>query len=117
MTGKTKTYDVGNVPQWVDRVYSADLLVNLFDYYGKLKHGFFNSVLSQKDCLETTDGYNYLALNDDVWMYTGVTSVNGDQSNVGFVLANQRTMETKYYKVEGATELLQCHPQKDRSRT
>ena len=61
-------------------------------------------MLSQKDCLETTDGYNYLALNDDVWMYTGVTSVNGDQSNVGFVLANQRTMETKYYKVEGATE-------------
>ena len=104
VTGKPKTYDVGNVPQWVDRVYSADLLVNLFDYYGKLKHGFFNSVLSQKDCLETTDGYNYLALNDDVWMYTGVTSVNGDQSNVGFVLANQRTMETKYYKVEGATE-------------
>ena len=37
-------------------------------------------------------------------MYTGVTSVNGDQSNVGFVLSNQRTMETKYYKVEGATE-------------
>ena len=37
-------------------------------------------------------------------MYTGVTSGNGDQSNVGFVLANQRTMETKYYKVEGATE-------------
>ena len=104
VTGKTKTYDVGNVPQWVDRVYSADLLVNLFDYYGTLKHGFFNSVLSQKDCLETTDGYNYLALNDDVWMYTGVTSVNGDQSNVGFVLANQRTMETKYSKVEGATE-------------
>ena len=104
VTGKTKTYDVGNVPQWVDRVYSADLLVNLFDYYGTLKHGFFNSVLSQKDCLETTDGYNYLALNDDVWMYTGVTSVNGDQSNVGFVLANQRTMETKYHKVEGATE-------------
>lgn len=104
VTGETKTYDVGNVPEWVDRVYSADLLVQLFDYYGTLKHGFFNSVLSQKDCLETTDGYNYLALNDDVWMYTGVTSVNGDQSNVGFVLANQRTMETKYYKVEGATE-------------
>ena len=102
--GKTKTYDVGNVPQWVDRVYSADLLVNLFDYYGKLKHGFFNSVLSQKDCLETTDGYNYLALNDDVWMYTGVTSVNSDQSNVGFVLMNQRTMETKYYPVAGAIE-------------
>lgn len=104
VTGEMKTYDVEDAPQWVDRVYSADLLVQLFDYYGTLKHGFLNSVLSQKDCLETTDGYNYLALEDDVWMYTGVTSVNGDQSNVGFVLSNQRTMETRYYEVEGATE-------------
>ena len=104
ITGDMKTYGIKDVPEWVDRAYSADLLVQLFDYYGTLKHGFFNSVLSQKDCLMTTDGYNYLALEDDVWMYTGVTSVNGDQSNVGFVLSNQRTMETKYYKVEGATE-------------
>ena len=104
ITGETTTYKTTDVPEWVDRVYSADLLVNLFEYYGTLKHGFFNSVLSQKDCLKTTDGYNYLALDDDVWMYTGVTSVNGDQSNVGFVLSNQRTMETKYYECEGATE-------------
>lgn len=105
ITGEMKTYAIDKVPEWIDRAYSADLLIQLFDYYGTLKHGFLNSVLSQRDCLETTDGYNYLALDDDVWMYTGVTSVNGDQSNVGFVLANQRTMETKYYKVEGATEL------------
>ena len=104
ITGDTKTYDIDKAPSWIDRAYAADLLVELFDYYGTLKHGFINSVLSQKDCLETTDGYNYLALDDDVWMYTGVTSVNGDQSNVGFMLSNQRTMETKYYKVEGATE-------------
>ena len=104
VTGETKTYDIDDAPKWIDRAYSADLLVELFDYYGTLKHGFFNSILGQRDCLKTTDGYNYLAIDDDVWMYTGVTSVNGDQSNVGFVLSNQRTMETKYYKVEGATE-------------
>ena len=105
VTGEMETYDIEDVPEWVDGAYSADLLVQLFDYYGTLKHGFLNSVLSQKDCLETTSGYNYLAIDDDVWMYTGVTSVNGDQSNVGFVLSNRRTMETKYYKVEGATEI------------
>ena len=104
ITGETKDYEIDKVPEWIDRAYAADLLVQLFDYYGTLKHGFINSVLSQKDCLTTTSGYNYLALDDDVWIYTGVTSVNGDQSNVGFVLSNQRTMETKYYKVEGATE-------------
>ena len=82
----------------------ADLLVQLYDYYGSLKHGFINSVLGQKDCLTTTNGYNYLAMNDDVWVYTGVTSITSDQSNVGFVLMNERTMETKYYQVEGAIE-------------
>ena len=104
ITGETEDYDIKDVPEWVDRAYSADLLVDLYDYYGSLKHGYFNSVLGQKDCLKTTDGYNYLAIDDDVWVYTGVTSVSGDESNVGFVLMNQRTMETKYYKIEGATE-------------
>lgn len=104
ITGETKDYSIDNAPEWIDRAYSADLLVELYDYYGTLKHGFFNSVLGQKDCLHTTDGYNYLAIDDDVWVYTGVTSITGDQSNVGFVLMNQRTMETKFYEVEGATE-------------
>lgn len=104
ITGETVDYAIKDVPQWIDRAYSADLLVSLFDYYGTLKHGFINSVLGQKDCLVTTEGYNYLAVDDDVWVYTGVTSVSGDQSNVGFVLMNQRTMETKFYAIEGATE-------------
>ena len=104
ITGETVDYAIDEVPEWIDHAYDADLLVQLYDYYGTLKHGFFNSILSQKDCLKTTDGYNYLAIDDDVWVYTGVTSVNEDQSNVGFVLMNQRTMETKFYEVEGATE-------------
>ena len=104
ITGEMTDYDVTKVPQWVDKVYSAELLIELYDYYGTLKHGYFNSILSQKDCLKTTDGYNYMAMNDDVWVYTGVTSVGQDESNVGFVLMNQRTMETRYYTVAGAEE-------------
>nr|WP_304970235.1 CvpA family protein [uncultured Schaedlerella sp.] len=104
ITGETRDYAIDEVPEWIDRAYSADLLVELYDYYGTLKHGYLNSVLGQKDCLITTNGYNYLAIDDDVWVYTGVTSVSGDQSNVGFVLMNQRTMETKFYAIEGATE-------------
>ena len=104
ITGKTVDYAIKDVPSWIDRAYSADLMIQLFDYYGTLKHGYINSILGQKDCLVTTDGHNYLAIDDDVWVYTGVTSVSGDQSNVGFVLMNQRTMETKFYAIEGATE-------------
>lgn len=104
VTGEMTDYSVDEVPTWVDKVYSAELLINLYDYNGSLKHGFINSVLSQKDCLKTTDGYNYIALEDDVWVYTGITSVGQDNSNVGFVLMNQRTMETRYYEVSGAEE-------------
>ena len=104
ITGETVDYAIEDVPEWIDRAYSPELLIQLYDYHGTLKHGFINSVLAQKDCLVTTDGYNYLAIDDDVWVYTGVTSVSGDESNVGFVLMNSRTMETKFYKVEGATE-------------
>lgn len=104
LTGETTEYPVEEVPTWVDRVYSADLLIQLYDYHGSLKHGFFNSIFGQKDCLQTTNGYNYIALDDDVWVYTGITSVSGDQSNVGFVLINLRTMETRFYKIEGAIE-------------
>ncbi len=104
VTGEMTDYAVNEVPTWVDKVYSAELLIGLYDYNGSLKHGFINSVLSQRDCLKTTDGYNYIALEDDVWVYTGITSVGQDNSNVGFVLMNQRTMETRYYEVSGAEE-------------
>lgn len=104
ITGECVDYAVEDAPTWIDKVYSAEMLINLYDYYGTLKHGYFNSVLSQKDCLMTTEGYNYVALEDDVWVYTGVTSVGQDESNVGFVLMNQRTMETRYYEVPGAEE-------------
>ncbi len=104
VTGECVDYAVEDVPQWVDKVYSAELLTRLYDYSGILKHGYLNSILGQRDCLQSTNGYNYIALNDDVWVYSGVTSVSGDQSNVGFILMNQRTMETRFYKIEGAIE-------------
>ncbi len=104
VTGECQSMDVEDCPSWVDRVYPADLLIQLYDYHGTLKNGYINSILGQKGCLETTAGYNYLAQDDDVWVYTGVTSVSGDRSNVGFVLMNQRTKETRYYEVAGAEE-------------
>ena len=104
ITGECVDYAVEDVPQWIDKVYSAELLTRLYDYHGILKNGYLNSILGQKDCLQSTNGYNYIALEDDVWVYSGVTSVSGDQSNVGFILMNQRTMETRFYEVEGAIE-------------
>jgi hypothetical protein len=102
VTGESQYYE--EVPTWVDRVYLATLIMEQYDYHGTYINGFFNSIFGQKDVTVTTDGWNYIAMNDDVYMYTGVTSVNSDQSNLGFLLSNQRTKETKYYAAAGATE-------------
>jgi hypothetical protein len=104
ITGESKYYDIKDVPTWVDRVYSADMVVEQLIYNGKYRSGWFNSIFGQKGVLQPTDGYNYLAIDDDVWLYTGITSVMSDESNVGFVLVNLRTKEARYYSVPGAEE-------------
>ena len=103
-TGELQYVDVGDVPQWVDAVYNANLIVEQYDYYGQYRNGFWNSIFGQKGMTMTTAGYNYLALDDDVYVYTGITSVGGDQSNIGFILTNQRTKATKFYSIPGAEE-------------
>ena len=104
ITGESQYYAKDEVPTWVDNVYTPDLIMQQYDYHGTLINGFINSVLGQRDVTVTTQGYNYIAMNDDVYVYTGVTSANADQSNLGFLLSNQRTKETKFYEAPGATE-------------
>lgn len=104
VTGECKYYDIQDVPTWVDRVCSASLIMEQYDYYGLYQGGFWNSVLGQSGCTKSTEGYNYIAMDDDVWVYTGVTSVGGDESNLGFILVNQRTKEARYYVCAGANE-------------
>ena len=102
ITGESQYYD--EVPSWVDNLYTPALIMQQYDYYGTLVNGFINSIFGQKDVTVTTEGYNYIAINDDVYVYTGVTSANSDQSNLGFLLSNQRTKETIFYDAPGATE-------------
>lgn len=102
--GDSVYYDIKDVPQWVDIAYDADIIVEQIDYWGKYKNGFINTMFGQKDVCVTSGGYNYLAMDDDVWLYTGLTSVGNDESNIGLVLVNMRTKEARYYIVSGATE-------------
>ncbi len=104
VNGDCKYYKTGEIPSWVDNVYSGELLTRKYNWAGTFSGGFINSIIGQKNCKQTTDDYGYKIIGDDVWIYTGVTSVNGDQSNIGFVMMNQRTSEAKYYKVSGAEE-------------
>ncbi len=103
-TGECDYYDIEDVPNWVDIVFDGDLLEEQYDWYGMLNGGFINSIIGNKGCKVTTDDFGYKVMNGDVWIYTGITSVNGDQSNIGFILANSRTGECKYFDVSGAEE-------------
>lgn len=102
--GECKYYAIGDCPSWVDSVYDGHLLTKKYNWHGMLSGGYINSIIGQKGCKQATDDFGYKIIGDDVWVYTGVTSANGDQSNIGFVMMNQRTSEARYYQVSGAEE-------------
>ena len=104
INGDHDYYDIKKVPEWVDRVYPSNLILTQLENYGKYTNGYLNTLLSQKGVLRPTDGYNYIAINDDVYLYTGLTSVSKDASNVGFAMINLRTKDGKFYNISGAEE-------------
>lgn len=117
VTGDTVRYSADEVPQWVDVVFDGDLICEQYNWLGLYSNGYFNSIFAKKDCRQVTTyygeesddyaagvDYGYISKDGDIWIYTGVTSVNGDSSNIGFLLANQRTGESRYYPVAGADE-------------
>ena len=104
VTGEDKMYSLDEIPSWVDNVYYANLIIEEVNDWGTYRNGFLNSIFGQKNVVNTTEGYNYLALNDDIYLYTGITSVASDESNLGFILTNLRTGETTFYDEPGAEE-------------
>lgn len=109
ITGECNEYSLDTIKndksfQWIDGIYSDNLLVEQYNYYGKYAGGFINSIIGQEGVRVATEGSNFLALNDDVYMYTGVTSVSNDQAIIGFVLVNMRTKEANFYTISGAKE-------------
>ncbi len=104
VTGDSKKYALNEIPAWVDHVFPASLVIDQIDNWGKYKNGFLNSIFGQKEVVATTSGYNYLKNGDDIFLYTGITSVVSDESNIGFILTNLRTKDTVFYSVAGAEE-------------
>ena len=104
VTGEMTDYSLEAVPQWIDLAYSPELAIEQANNWGTLKNGFLNSIFVQRDVVVTTEGYNYIANDDDVWLYTGITSVSADESNIGFILINMRTKQAKTYMINGAEE-------------
>ena len=107
--GTSELYKLADVPSWVDIVFDGDLASEKYNWYGTLSGGFFNSIIGNKNCKRATNDYGYIVIDDDVWYFTGVTSVNKDESNIGFILTNARTGAYKFYPVIGAEEYSAMH--------
>lgn len=109
LTGESNYYNIETIRtdstlNWIDVVYNQNLLVEQYNYHGKLSNGFWNSIIFQNDVNIASQGNGNIAMDDDVWVYTGVTSSKEDASNFGFILCNQRTKEIRYYQNGGAME-------------
>ena len=109
LTGESNYYNIETIRtdstlNWIDVVYNQNLLVEQYNYHGKLSNGFWNSIIFQNDVNVASQGNGVIAMDDDVWVYTGVTSSEADASNFGFILCNQRTKELRYYQKGGAME-------------
>ena len=102
--GSSQLYALEEAPTWIDNAFTGALASQKYDWYGTLKNGFWNSVIGNKDCKVTTDDFGYIVLEDDIFFFTGVTSVSSDESNIGFITSNARTGEYKFYPVIGAEE-------------
>ena len=102
--GSSEIYDVAETPSWIDIVYHGSLATQKYNWQGMLSGGYLNSVIGNVGCKMTTDDFGYIVRGDDVWYFTGVTSVAADESNIGFILSNARTGEYKFYPVVGAEE-------------
>lgn len=119
VTGETQRYAATEVPKWIDVVFNGNLICEQYNWHGMFRNGFWNSIFAKKGCKQVTSyysseeeeedetpisDYGYVAKDGDIWIYTGITSVNGDSSNIGFLLANERTGESRYYAIAGADE-------------
>lgn len=105
ITGESTKYDdVLDAPTWVDRIYPESLVTQQVNQNGSLQDGFINSVIGQKNVTYTSEGYNYLAQDGDIYIYSGITSANKDSSNLGFVLVNLRTHQAMKISSPGANE-------------
>lgn len=116
--GATERLSLANVPDWVDVAIPGDLICRQYNDYAQLQKGFFNSIFGQVGCREVTSAptggdpeddsfeadFGYIAKDNDIYIYTGITSVNGDASNIGFIMANERTGETIFIDAPGANE-------------
>lgn len=101
-TGESQRYSIDELPDWVDRVQPEDFIVTQLNNKGEYVHGYLN--FSDKDKYRTSPGETLIYNDGSCYLFTGLTSVGGDESAIGFVMVDMVTKEPHLYRISGATE-------------
>lgn len=104
--GHIDEYAVDSVPSWVDNIQDSDIVVNRINQYGMYEKGWLNSVFAQTGVVTSTEGSRHMVVDNQLYLFTGMTSVGADESISHIVLVNKRTLEATLYDVSGATEFV-----------
>lgn len=103
-TGAITEHQAANVPAWVDRVYTPEILADQVYWWGEYKHGYFNP--AHKDLMEPSgEMVMVYGKGGHCQWYQGMTSKGMDNATVGFILVDSKSKEAKFYNRVGATEI------------
>jgi hypothetical protein len=103
-TGACEKHNIGETPEWVSAIYGTTAM-DYYNGYGSFINGWWNP--SQFGETSTTDNFGYVAIDGDLYYYTGITSAvidGGDEANLGVLLYNAHTDKAYYCQVAGAEE-------------
>ncbi len=111
VNGEIEWQDIGNVYPWVDRVVPERLAERYISKWGRLVHGFWNTLFVEQGMIMPTKIANQSNVwfvpgkdNNNYW-FTGLTSSSSsDQSLVGVMMMNTQTGEAKRYAISGPDE-------------
>lgn len=103
-TGKSQTFALKDVPEFIDGAVSPEAVSLQNSYFGNYVHGFWNSKFGKKDVKLPSDEGTEANVspifdeNGDMYYFTDFTSPKeGVDSMLGYSLTNGRTGEATYY--------------------
>lgn len=102
-TGDIREYNLDELPSWVDRVYSEELIGKYIDDWGEYPQdqGYWNSVFAQNKVRKMTPGMTALYNEGERYIYTGIQSAGADDGTSGIMMINSRTGKATVYPLQG----------------
>ncbi len=95
---------IGEKLDWIDNVYSSELITEQLNYYDKYQNVFINSIFGQEELLQTTSGIRHIYNNKDLALYTSMTSIGSDESTVDMAFIDVTSNDASIYLLTGTTE-------------